>query len=83
MKFYVEQICQWVFFKEYKVFGIDGFGCSDSCKKLCNFFEVDCYWVVLVVFEVLVDCGDIELKVVVEVIVKYGIDLEKCNLLDC
>lgn len=69
--------------KEYKVLGTDGFGRSDSRKKLRNFFEVDRHWVVLAALEALADRGDIEPKVVAEAIAKYGIDPEKRNPLDC
>nr|AAC45353.1 pyruvate dehydrogenase [Pseudomonas aeruginosa] len=82
MKLYAEQIRQWVPSKEYKVLG-DGFGRSDSRKKLRNFFEVDRHWVVLAALEALADRGDIEPKVVAEAIAKYGIDPEKRNPLDC
>ncbi|MDI2531990.1 pyruvate dehydrogenase (acetyl-transferring), homodimeric type [Pseudomonas aeruginosa] len=83
MKLYAEQIRQWVPSKEYKVLGTDGFGRSDSRKKLRNFFEVDRHWVVLAALEALADRGDIEPKVVAEAIAKYGIDPEKRNPLDC
>ncbi len=82
MKLYAEQIRQWVPSKEYKVLGTDGFGRSDSRKKLRNFFEVDRHWVVLAALEALADRGDIEPKVVAEAIAKYGIDPEKRNPLD-
>ncbi len=83
MKLYAEQIRQWVPSKEYKVLGTDGFGRSDSRKKLRNFFEVDRHWVVLAALEALADRGDIEPKVVAEAIAKYGIDPEKRNPLFC
>ncbi|MBH9407807.1 pyruvate dehydrogenase (acetyl-transferring), homodimeric type [Pseudomonas aeruginosa] len=83
MKLYAEQIRQWGPSKEYKVLGTDGFGRSDSRKKLRNFFEVDRHWVVLAALDALADRGDIEPKVVAEAIAKYGIDPEKRNPLDC
>jgi len=83
MKLFADQIRQWVPVKEYKVLGTDGFGRSDSRKKLRHFFEVDRYWVVLAALEALADRGDIEAKVVAEAIAKFGIDPDKRNPLDC
>ncbi|MDN6873569.1 pyruvate dehydrogenase (acetyl-transferring), homodimeric type [Pseudomonas citronellolis] len=83
MKLYAEQIRQWVPSKEYKVLGTDGFGRSDSRRKLRDFFEVDRRWVVLAALEALADRGDIDAKVVAEAIAKLGIDPEKRNPLDC
>ncbi|OBY59204.1 pyruvate dehydrogenase (acetyl-transferring), homodimeric type [Pseudomonas sp. AU12215] len=83
MKLYAEQIRQWVPSKEFKVLGTDGFGRSDSRRKLRDFFEVDRHWVVLAALEALADRGDIEPKVVAEAIAKFGINPEKRNPLDC
>ncbi|SDO12399.1 pyruvate dehydrogenase (acetyl-transferring), homodimeric type [Pseudomonas jinjuensis] len=83
MKLFAEQIRQWVPGKEYKVLGTDGFGRSDTRRKLRHFFEVDRNWVVLAALEALADRGEIEPKVVAEAIVKLGIDPEKRNPLDC
>ena len=83
MKLFAEQIRQWVPVKEYKVLGTDGYGRSDSRRKLRDFFEVDRRWVVLAALEALADRGEIERKVVAEAIVKFGIDPEKRNPLDC
>ena len=83
MKLFAEQVRQWVPSKEYKVLGTDGFGRSDSRKKLRHFFEVDRYWVVLAALEALVDRGEIEAKVLADAIAKFGIDPEKANPLDC
>ena len=83
MKLFADQIRQWVPSKEYKVLGTDGFGRSDSRKKLRHFFEVDRYFVVLAALEALVDRGDIEAKVMAEAITKFGINPEKRNPLDC
>ncbi|MFJ3052266.1 pyruvate dehydrogenase (acetyl-transferring), homodimeric type [Pseudomonas nitroreducens] len=83
MKLYAEQIRQWVPSKEFKVLGTDGFGRSDSRRKLRDFFEVDRRWVVLAALEALADRGDIEPKVVAEAIAKFGINPEKRNPLDC
>src|SRR5450830_654273 len=52
MKLFAEQIRQWVPSKEFKVLGTDGFGRSDSRKKLRHFFEVDRHFVVLAALKV-------------------------------
>ena len=83
MKLFADQIRQWVPVKEYKVLGTDGFGRSDSRKKLRHFFEVDRNWVVLTALEALADRGEIERTVVAEAIAKFGIDTNKPNPLDC
>src|SRR5476649_558033 len=83
MKLFAEQIRQWVPSKEFKVLGTDGFGRSDSRKKLRHFFEVDRHFVVLAALEALADRGEIEPKVVADAIVKFGINPEKRNPLDC
>ncbi|HYQ38573.1 MAG TPA: pyruvate dehydrogenase (acetyl-transferring), homodimeric type [Pseudomonas sp.] len=83
MKLFADQIRQWVPVKEYKVLGTDGFGRSDSRRKLRHFFEVDRYWVVLTALEALADRGEIERTVIAEAIAKFGIDTNKANPLDC
>jgi len=83
MKLFAEQIRQWVPSKEFKVLGTDGYGRSDSRKKLRHFFEVDRHFVVLAALEALADRGEIEPKVVADAIVKFGIDPDKRNPLDC
>lgn len=79
MKIFVDQICEWVF-GCYVVFGIDGFGCLDMCELLCDFFEVDCCYVVFVVFGVLVDEGVIFCKKLFEVCKVLQIDFEMFDL---
>ncbi|MFC2973484.1 pyruvate dehydrogenase (acetyl-transferring), homodimeric type [Azotobacter bryophylli] len=83
MKLFADQIRQWVPVKEYKVLGTDGFGRSDSRKKLRHFFEVDRYWVALAALEALAERGDIEPSVVADAIARFGIDPNKRNPLDC
>lgn len=60
---------------------MDGFGCLDSCENLCCYFEVNVGYVVVVVLNELVKCGEVEKFVVVVVIKKFDIDIEKINLL--
>lgn len=64
----------------FVLFGIDGFGCLDMCEVLCMFFEVDWYFIVIVVLKVFVDDGMIEWVCVGEVIWCYGIDIDKVDL---
>ena len=83
MKLYAEQIRQWVPSKEYKVLGTDGFGRSDSRKKLRHFFEVDRHFIVIAALEALAARGEIKPKVIADAIKRFGIDPEKVNPLDC
>lgn len=61
--------------------GIDGYGCFDSCENLCCYFEVNVGYVVVVILLEFVKCGEVEKLVVVEVIKKFDIDINKVNLL--
>ncbi|MBH3439096.1 MULTISPECIES: pyruvate dehydrogenase (acetyl-transferring), homodimeric type [Pseudomonas] len=83
MKLFADQVRQWVPSKEYQVLGTDGFGRSDSRKKLRHFFEVDRHWVALAALQALADRGAIERQVVADAITKFGIDPLKRNPLDC
>ncbi|TWI54194.1 pyruvate dehydrogenase E1 component [Pseudomonas duriflava] len=83
MKLFADQVRQWVPAKEYQVLGTDGFGRSDSRKKLRHFFEVDRNWVALAALQALADRGAIERTVVADAITKFGIDPLKRNPLDC
>ncbi len=83
MKLFADQIRQWVPSKEYKVLGTDGFGRSDSRKKLRHFFEVDRYFIVIAALEALVARGEIKPKIMADAIKHFGIDPEKANPLDC
>ncbi|MEE8580436.1 MAG: pyruvate dehydrogenase (acetyl-transferring), homodimeric type [Myxococcota bacterium] len=63
----------------YRVLGTDGFGRSDTRRKLRQFFEVDRTYVCVAALKALADEGRIELGRVGEAIRKYGIDPEKPN----
>ncbi|MFO7704827.1 MAG: pyruvate dehydrogenase (acetyl-transferring), homodimeric type [Halopseudomonas sp.] len=82
MKLFAEQIRQWVP-GTYKVLGTDGFGRSDSRRKLRHFFEVDRYWVAYSALSALVESGDLKPKVLTDALKTFGIDPEKTNPLDC
>ena len=83
MKLYADQVRQWVPQDQYKVLGTDGFGRSDSRKKLPHFFEVDRHWVVLAALEGLVAQGQLDAQVMIDAMDKFGIDANKPNPLDC
>ena len=83
MKLYADQVRQWVPQEQYKVLGTDGFGRSDSRKKLRHFFEVDRHWVVLAALEGLVAQGQLDAQVMLDAMDKFGIDANKPNPLDC
>ena len=82
MKLFADQIRQWVP-GTYKVLGTDGFGRSDSRKKLRHFFEVDRNWVAYSALVALVESGDLEAKVLSDALKSFGIDPGKTNPLDC
>ena len=58
MKAYADQIRAFVP-KRYKVLGTDGFGRSDTRKKLRRFFEVDRYYIAVAALKALADEGTI------------------------
>jgi len=65
--------------RNYSVLGTDGFGRSDTRKKLREFFEVNRYYVAVAALKGLADEGAISGSVVVQAIAKYGIDTAKLN----
>jgi pyruvate dehydrogenase E1 component len=66
----------------YAVLGTDGFGRSDTRRKLRGFFEVDRRWVAVAALKALADEGELPCAVVGRAIAKYGIDPEKPNPVD-
>ncbi|MGE3772465.1 MAG: pyruvate dehydrogenase (acetyl-transferring), homodimeric type [Gammaproteobacteria bacterium] len=78
MKTYSDQIREFVPAR-YRVLGTDGFGRSDSRRKLREFFEVNRHFVVVAALKALADDGKIAPARVAEAIAKYGIDPEKPN----
>jgi len=63
----------------YRVLGTDGFGRSDTRKKLRGFFEVDRYYVVIAALKSLVDKGVIPASEVSKAIKLYKINPKKPN----
>jgi pyruvate dehydrogenase E1 component len=78
MKLYSDQIRAFVP-GPFKVLGTDGFGRSDSRKKLRHFFEVNRHYVVVAALNELARAGTIEAKTVSEAIKKFKLDPEKLN----
>jgi pyruvate dehydrogenase E1 component len=79
MRLYADQIRPYLPGKHYVVLGTDGFGRSDTRKKLRHFFEVDRRYVVVAALKALADTGAIDVAKVHAAIQKYGIDPEKPN----
>ena len=82
MKLYAEQIRQWVP-GTYKVLGTDGFGRSDTRRKLRDFFEVDRRWIAYTALSALVKDGKLKPEVLVEAQSTFGLDPNKTNPLNC
>ncbi|GAA6130938.1 pyruvate dehydrogenase (acetyl-transferring), homodimeric type [Halopseudomonas sabulinigri] len=82
MKLFADQIREWVP-GTYKVLGTDGFGRSDSRRKLRNFFEVDRHWVAYTALSALVEEGKLKPKVLTDALKTFGINPDKINPLDC
>ncbi|HMM77197.1 MAG TPA: pyruvate dehydrogenase (acetyl-transferring), homodimeric type [Gammaproteobacteria bacterium] len=78
LKTYADQIREFVPAR-YRVLGTDGFGRSDSRKKLREFFEVNRYFIVVAALKALADDGKLAAAKVAAAIAKYGLDPEKPN----
>jgi pyruvate dehydrogenase E1 component len=78
MKAYADQIREFVPAR-YRVLGTDGFGRSDSRRKLREFFEVNRHYVVVAALKALADDGKVKPAKVAAAIRKYGIDPDKPN----
>jgi pyruvate dehydrogenase E1 component len=78
IKSYADQIRSYVSAR-YKVLGTDGFGRSDTRKKLRGFFEVDRHYIVVAALKALAEEGKIEAVQVSRAIKLYGINPDKPN----
>ncbi len=76
MRIYAEQIRQFIP-ANYTTLGTDGYGRSDTRKKLRHFFEVDAKYVVLATLEALVKEHAMPKSVIADAVKRYGIDLKK------
>ncbi len=63
----------------YKVLGTDGFGRSDTRKKLRHFFEVDRYYIAVAALKALADEGAVALSEVSRALKLYNINPDKPN----
>ncbi|CAL4320803.1 Pyruvate dehydrogenase E1 component [Buchnera aphidicola (Neophyllaphis podocarpi)] len=79
MKLFAEQIRNYIPSNSYKVLGTDGFGRSDSRKKLRNYFEIDASYIVVSALFQLFKNNNIEKHVVSKAIKKFNIDINKIN----
>jgi len=61
----------------YKVLGTDGFGRSDTRRRLRSFFEVDRHYVAVAALKALSDDQLLAAKRVSEAIARYGVDPER------
>jgi pyruvate dehydrogenase E1 component len=64
---------------QYKTLGTDGFGRSDTRKKLRHFFEVDRFYVAVAALKALADEGKLDAKEVSRAIELYKINPDKPN----
>jgi pyruvate dehydrogenase E1 component len=78
MRSHADQIRPFVA-QRYKVLGTDGFGRSDTRRRLRAFFEVDRHWVVIAALKALADDGEIPAANVAAAMARYGIDAKKPN----
>ena len=65
--------------RSYTTLGTDGFGRSDTRRKLREFFEVDRHYVVVAALKGLADEGAISASVVQQAITKYAIEADRIN----
>jgi pyruvate dehydrogenase E1 component len=65
--------------RTYRVLGTDGFGRSDTRAALREFFEVNRYYITVAALKSLSEEGKIDVKVVEQAIVKYGLNPNKAN----
>ncbi|TAJ83448.1 MAG: pyruvate dehydrogenase (acetyl-transferring), homodimeric type [Gallionellaceae bacterium] len=75
---YADQIRPYVK-AQYKTLGTDGFGRSDTRKKLRGFFEVDRHYVAIAALKALADAGTIAASEVTKAIKLYKINPDKPN----
>ena len=78
MKAYADQIREFIP-NTYKVLGTDGYGRSDSRRKLREHFEVDSTFIVLTALKALADEGFVSNKLALDVIDRYKINPDKIN----
>lgn len=77
MQLYAEQIRPYLGSTTYVTLGTDGFGRSDSRKKLREHFEVDRRFVTIAALRALMMDGQLDAKVVTKAIKDFGIDPDR------
>uniref|UniRef100_UPI0025EBD025 pyruvate dehydrogenase (acetyl-transferring), homodimeric type n=1 Tax=uncultured Hyphomicrobium sp. TaxID=194373 RepID=UPI0025EBD025 len=78
MKLFADQVRPFVR-GPYQVLGTDGFGRSDTRRRLRQHFEVDRHFVAVAALKALADDNKLPSSKVVEAIARYGIDPEKAD----
>jgi len=79
MKIYADQVRAFLPTHNFIALGTDGFGRSDTRRKLRQFFEVDRHYVAVAAMKALADQELLPRKTVAEVVKKYGINPDKPN----
>jgi pyruvate dehydrogenase E1 component len=79
MQLYSEQIRPFLGKTTYVTLGTDGFGRSDSRKKLREHFEVDRRFVTIAALSALAKDGKVTAKVVADAIKQFGIDPDRLD----
>ncbi|AFT80505.1 pyruvate dehydrogenase (acetyl-transferring), homodimeric type [Candidatus Portiera aleyrodidarum] len=78
IKLYADQVRAWVP-NDYYVLGTDGYGRSDTRKKLRYFFEVDRYFITIISLKSLHNQGIIDMSIIKKALTKYDINTKKIN----
>ncbi len=79
MKLFADQVRAFLPTHHFITLGTDGFGRSDTRRKLRQFFEVDRHYVAVAAMKALADQELLPRKTVTEAIKKYGVNPEKPN----
>ncbi|CAA3706842.1 Pyruvate dehydrogenase E1 component [Candidatus Portiera aleyrodidarum] len=78
IKLYADQIRAWVP-NDFYVLGTDGYGRSDTRKRLRYFFEVDRYFITIISLKSLNNKGIIDRSIVKNALKKFDINTKKIN----
>jgi pyruvate dehydrogenase E1 component len=79
MKLFSDQVRAFLPTHHFITLGTDGFGRSDTRRKLRQFFEVDRHYVAVAAMKALADQELLPRKTVAEAVKKYGINPDKPN----
>ncbi len=79
MKLFADQVRAFLPTHHFITLGTDGFGRSDTRRKLRQFFEVDRHYVAVAAMKALADQELLPRKTVTEAIKKYGVNPDKPN----